>query len=320
MIPQLDVTTLLLQNVTAQSLNSDSKGQQFGEYLFGNAIEQPLAGTADMQEQSEYSPSLIAGQLLKLGINTSEYATNSQQQNVLLLNENANNAEIYLLTDQVNSVNSGVSGSDIYEFQISADGTSLQATSVSNGTNSALQTSNTYISVKQAAFTRQLELGAIGNGVLSYLSPGQLMASENAVGKAIDASKSSNTNSHAIVNNGATFTSKISNQKVAFNAGNMALLANNAARAVTSVSVKAKNVDAIQFAATPQMAELTKRSLLFTESSMQRTLWIRDYSLTSESSLQVSKRIAAFVQSQDSQINRVFLNGKILWDQKGDLR
>ncbi|GLR70018.1 hypothetical protein [Agaribacter marinus] len=297
MIPQLDVTTLLLQNVTAQSLNSDSKGQQFGEYLFGNAIEQPLAGTADMQEQSEYSPSLIAGQLLKLGINTSEYATNSQQQNVLLLNENANNAEIYLLTDQVNSVNSGVSGSDIYEFQISADGTSLQA-----------------------AFTRQLELGAIGNGVLSYLSPGQLMASENAVGKAIDASKSSNTNSHAIVNNGATFTSKISNQKVAFNAGNMALLANNAARAATSVSVKAKNVDAIQFAATPQMAELTKRSLLFTESSMQRTLWIRDYSLTSESSLQVSKRIAAFVQSQDSQINRVFLNGKILWDQKGDLR
>ncbi|MFC3121544.1 hypothetical protein [Agaribacter flavus] len=192
---------------------------------------------------------------------------------------------------------------------------------LSTAANGVTEITNLPQAQNQASFTRQLRFSTIGNGVLAYSAPTHYFNSEvNTLGSRLE---QNNPLSRTLTKSGNSGLEREFNARQSLPSNivseNSFRLYTDATKANRQLLVsQAKQVDGYSFALVSQLAELTKRSLLITDNSVQRTLWIRDYSL--DASPNTSASLANFVKSKEILVNRVFLNGKILWEEKGDLK
>ena len=63
--------------------------------------------------------------------------------------------------------------------------------------------------------------------------------------------------------------------------------------------------------------EIAKRNILFTEGQDGETLWYRDFEISEENKIELEKRLntSEFIKNHD--IQRVFINGELLWNRGG---
>ncbi|WP_199611760.1 hypothetical protein [Flocculibacter collagenilyticus] len=169
---------------------------------------------------------------------------------------------------------------------------------------------NTSTSKTDSLSVRLMEFGAIGNGYLSYF---------HSNSKAISAF----INSHKQIKNVPLPFAEMQNnylQNNSFDRGHAVKSVGDINLNHTSLRVNGvKNqltTENVKLISAVQPKEYTKNNLLITDNELGRTIWFRDYGVNVEQKLSIKENIINSQYVKENHINRIFINGELLWQRK----